>query len=596
MAKIAEILFLNNSLREIISGVIPTNTNGILKKTKKGAAIYFDNTADLDGYGIFSNVKTIIFAIKPSDNTKIFLDNGTDKLGISGGNYSGTGLTENTVFIDSEVDTDAATYNCWQLVISEFSAGINFATDLEIAPTANIYLGYRIILYDHILSQEEKNELYIDFLAQKPLGQKKQNFYYPKPTDLSRIDGISSAYNMIPGAGAVLVDISDNGKNGTITGALQFKDGIRLDGVDDVIETTEDLSGLTECTIMARMKRPDTTKRLAISQAVDTSNRIKILIYSDGKVYAVMSNGTPKAGSYIFNPVNTNNYAFVFNGAGATNADKLKLYINGEEVTLTYSGDIASSVATMANNLKIGYEDDATAYSEGEIQDVRIYRKACSEAEIKEYHNEYAKQISFIDDFSLEPADKTSMYPKDWFVITGTYRILELTADDSVLKSLKAGHKVINNISNNTILGFQNNIAYGAFEITFRKNAGQNLYLIPITDRKNLNPYAVHFNGYMIRLSSGGNFSLVRVTSAGSYVTLIDGGTIISSRIFYTILLERKINGEFKVYIKGGSFGDVFTLIGTSTNNDITQSKYSCFRKGSGSFLTNIKYTKGIKQ
>ena len=78
MAKIAEIQFNKNSLRERITSVNPVNTNSVLKRTEKGNALYLSTSADLNGYGNFSGVKTIVFACKPSNNTKIFLDNGSD--------------------------------------------------------------------------------------------------------------------------------------------------------------------------------------------------------------------------------------------------------------------------------------------------------------------------------------------------------------------------------------------------------------------------------------------------------------------------------------------------------------------------------------
>lgn len=184
MAKIAEILLNKGSLRESFTSVNPVNTNSIFKQTEKGLAIFLNNTADLGGYGIFTGVKTIVFVIKPSNNTKLFLDNGVDKLEIIGGNYSGTGLTENTVFINSAVDTDMATLNEWQMVISEFSAGISFVTDMEIDPTAELYLGGRLLLFDTILTTDEKNSLYNEFLHTFPLAISQDKFLpYPNLTD-----------------------------------------------------------------------------------------------------------------------------------------------------------------------------------------------------------------------------------------------------------------------------------------------------------------------------------------------------------------------------------------------------------------------------
>ena len=149
----AQIQINRGSLIEQISGVKAVNTLARFKPSRIGQSLYFSTSADLDGFGVFTGVKTIVFVIKPTADTKLFLDNNADKLEITGSNYSGTGLTECTV---NTVNTDVASFGKWQLVIAEFSAGISFATDLEIDPTAIMSLGFKILLYDEILTTEAK--------------------------------------------------------------------------------------------------------------------------------------------------------------------------------------------------------------------------------------------------------------------------------------------------------------------------------------------------------------------------------------------------------------------------------------------------------
>ncbi|MHC4792294.1 MAG: LamG-like jellyroll fold domain-containing protein, partial [Planctomycetota bacterium] len=51
----------------------------------------------------------------------------------------------------------------------------------------------------------------------------------------------------------------------------------------------------------------------------------------------------------------------VFDGGGAANADRLKLYINGTQRTLTYAGTIPATTTDSTANLLLGYVDTGGA-------------------------------------------------------------------------------------------------------------------------------------------------------------------------------------------------------------------------------------------
>ena len=136
-------------------------TSGQFKRTDKGYAVYFNGTStDYDSGVTLTGIKTIVTYLLPSGNTKLLLDGGADKLEITGGSYSGTGLTQNYV---NNADTDTYIQNGWQCVISEFSAGIDFSTDLEITPTSGTYV-QSIFVYDYLLTSDQRYDKYIDLL------------------------------------------------------------------------------------------------------------------------------------------------------------------------------------------------------------------------------------------------------------------------------------------------------------------------------------------------------------------------------------------------------------------------------------------------
>ena len=149
------------SLVDLISGTKGVLTNGAFELTDKGYAVYFNGTStDYDSGVTLTGIKTIVTYLLPSGNTKLLLDGGADKLEITGGSYSGTGLTQNYV---NNADTDTYIQNGWQCVISEFSAGIDFSTDLEITPTSGTFI-QSIFVYDYLLTFDQRYDKYIDLL------------------------------------------------------------------------------------------------------------------------------------------------------------------------------------------------------------------------------------------------------------------------------------------------------------------------------------------------------------------------------------------------------------------------------------------------
>jgi hypothetical protein len=80
--------------------------------------------------------------------------------------------------------------------------------------------------------------------------------------------------------------------------------------------------------------------------------------------------------------------ALVFDGSGATNADRWKLYINGAPQTLTYSGTIGSTwpaAGSQAVAVGRGVNPAATRWN-GALDDWRIWQRALSAQEIDELY------------------------------------------------------------------------------------------------------------------------------------------------------------------------------------------------------------------
>jgi len=99
----------------------------------------------------------------------------------------------------------------------------------------------------------------------------------------------------------------------------------------------------------------------AFGSAGGGSRRIALLRAS-GNVHAVVENGTNSYGSCTDATSGPNVWTMTYNGGGTANADRLKLYRNGVEVTLSFTGTIP---ATTASNVSSGiaYLGRANVYS-----------------------------------------------------------------------------------------------------------------------------------------------------------------------------------------------------------------------------------------
>jgi hypothetical protein len=175
-------LYINSGTLTTVNGTAGTNSGFSLVKGDRGMALRGISGSTLTYTSVLTGVKTIAFAIKKSTNTKLFVDNATDKLQILAGVLNGTGLTASYV---NGIATTTVASNVYQFVIAEFSAGITFATNFKIAPTANVEMPFKIVCYDSLLTEQERNKAQADFNSSFPIEKPSFDYQAFKATDLS---------------------------------------------------------------------------------------------------------------------------------------------------------------------------------------------------------------------------------------------------------------------------------------------------------------------------------------------------------------------------------------------------------------------------
>jgi len=422
--------------------------------------------------------------------------------------------------------------------------------------SGNIYLQV-ITLFDTTLTTQEINNEYKDFLNSQPLATTKFNFDYSslKPTDLSNEDGLIAAYNFKD-----VTDISSKGHNGTNIGhPLRTNEGIKYNGVDDKT-SFGDIGNVKS--VAFRIKLNSDTETILEGAAND-----KLIYASSGTL------SYPDFDSAYVNGVTSN---IIVEG----------LWLN---VFITSSTDVNMSVLTLALN--------NTSCGKFEIAYLRFYTTEKDINFIRNYHNQYAKQVTFIDNFIYEPADGTNIVPQDWIAGTGDYKISELIADDVVLPHLKKGTKMLECVNTGTI-AFPSKQVYGTWE--FDVSSSSLIVCYFINNNIDIN------NGYAITLETNRYYTITlsKVVSGVHNILFKTANNYISANVNYRIKITSSLIGKFTVYIKGGTFGDNYVLvyvIGGSGTNPVTSATYkvsnfTILSLYPGSQVTNIKYTKGIEQ
>lgn len=76
-----------------------------------------------------------------------------------------------------------------------------------------------------------------------------------------------------------------------------------------------------------------------------------------------------------------------YDGDGSTNADKVKIYINGVNQTLTFNGTMPSSLINRTGELRIGSSDGGISNYDGLMADVGMWSRALTDDEVSTLYN-----------------------------------------------------------------------------------------------------------------------------------------------------------------------------------------------------------------
>lgn len=566
--KIFQTDFIHGSYIDQVSKVSATNTNGSFKRTNRSNAYYVDTSTTLAFTGLSLDLIDLITECKGVGTLRITI-----------------GSTNNDIVLNSD---------SW--VFEKDIFALSSQTTVTITCTSGFAYVSQITGFDHSLSTLQENDLKKAALSQKATGTGIRFKDCPiKPTSLNE-DGLVFASAMQPSKGGILTDISGSGNNGTINGALSCKNGMAFDGVKDYIQDASFYSfdNKSEISILMRVKflsNSGTDYFISLPENITGVQGVDLNINGTNIQWSLVTHSDSSLTDVVTSYINDIWYDLGYTYDGVT----LKGYLDGVLIG-SHIVTLGTGIKHTSGELFLGaFSLTAGAYSNVEIADARIYNTAKDLAFIQKYHNQFVKTV--IDcDYQYSPVGG---FPRDFIRGTGTYSTQELAAADTSLE-LPIGYKYLKNTVAGTC-AIQNNNAYGVvFEGDVYKRADANIYRVyPIKDNSDDRNSG---NGYEISIHSNESIYLNKITAGGISNLIVSSVSYLSINTWYKLKLERTKAGIFSFYIKGGSFGNAWTLIDSSvfgtnpvTDNTHTTSKYCVFDLDANDRIGNFTIDNGVK-
>jgi hypothetical protein len=197
--------------------------------------------------------------------------------------------------------------------------------------------------------------------------------------------GLVAAYGFNETTGTNVLDSSGNDLTGVISGATRTTtarsgQALTFDGVNDWV-TVNDAAALDVTTVtLEAWVRPTTLSGWRTVIMKETANSLAYTLYAHDNAprpAAYINNGGPDLDvlGTVALPVNAwTHLAMTYDGA------TMRLYMNG---TLAATRSATGNILATADPLRIGGNAPWGEYFAGQIDDVRIYNRALTEAEIQ---------------------------------------------------------------------------------------------------------------------------------------------------------------------------------------------------------------------
>lgn len=272
----------------------------------------------------------------------------------------------------------------------------------------------------------------------------------------------------------------------------------------------------------------------------------------------------------------------VFNGVGATNADRLKIYVDGEQQALNFSGNIPALMPTLTASFAQGLNPISHSHTCHQLQ---VRTTAMSAANVRDEYVRWAQNVDWQaagEDVpvSLVASVASPQHIGSWRVVDGTWKVSEDSAGKRWLECVTAGTILI---PAPTLLMF------GTHTFTVVKAqapTSTRLAFLTMGDSV-IGGGVAGQNGYCTVLDDNLAVRVSRVTNgiipANVFIT---GNNFVALATPYTFAVARRPSDcRFSQWIKGGAYPDFRATAGPGTEASYFTCSWLHFQGGAGDKL-----------
>ena len=201
--------------------------------------------------------------------------------------------------------------------------------------------------------------------------------------------------------------------------------------------------------------------------------------------------------------------------------------------------------------------------------------------------------IAFRDNFS--DADIGSTHPREWQIKDGEYIIGEEISADAVLRSIKVGTKTLEHTVDGSIYTSVST-SYGTFEYSIKPTSDGYTYFNFVSDMSG-------YNKYNVQISTKNAVIVVGFNAGSAAIVMRTANGYVEDSVWYRFKMERTYANKLTLWIKGGAFGNIYTLVNSSVSganptvdasgdHNLTGDIIRFVSSGTGHKITDIVWTK----
>ena len=204
----------------------------------------------------------------------------------------------------------------------------------------------------------------------------------------------------LTGGSTVADSVGSN--DGTVTGTLTSVAGmdgtaINFDANSEYVDfgNISTIENQSEFTVSAWMKRNSSNAKVLVGTASGTDG-VYIDFWNDSRAYFAMSNASGfDEGSIVLNDTDWHLMTLVYDGSLSGNDNRLKGFIDGVQVDLSFSGTVGATSPAGTLDFTIGTWPSEGEHSRGSVDDIRIYNRALSNIDVAKLYLSYEGSIQF---------------------------------------------------------------------------------------------------------------------------------------------------------------------------------------------------------